>query len=110
MSTTKIPLVINKYDADGNEHPYKIINNEEDIKEVKKVLKNTKWENSKVEFKKSPDYNFYFDNPNAKTIEYRLWITPNKKQIEIYKGTAEFARLSVKDSASIFSIFEIRSN
>jgi hypothetical protein len=104
----KTPLIINKNDGDGNTHLYKTINSDEKIKEVKKVLINDKWENSKVEMERYPDYTFYFDNPNAKAVEYSLWITPNKKQIEISEGIGKFAKLSEEDSAIIFSIFEIK--
>jgi hypothetical protein len=36
-----------------------------------------------------------------------LWITPNKKQVEISEGIGEFAKLSEEDSAIIFAIFDI---
>ncbi|NRD76614.1 hypothetical protein HPT25_03800 [Bacillus sp. BRMEA1] len=104
----KEPLVINKYDEAGNEHLYKTINSDEKVKEVKKVLNNAKWANSKFKMERKPDYTFYFDNPNAKAVEYRLWITQNKKQIEVSEGIGNFAKLSVKDSEIIFSIFEIK--
>ena len=107
-SPNKVPLVINKFDEDGNTHHYKTINSDQKIKEVKKVLNNAKWEIAKVKMEGYPDYTFYFDNPNAKAVGYKVWITPNKNQLEMIMGMDRHTKISEVDSAIIFSIFEVK--
>lgn len=81
-------------------------NNE--VMQVKKILKDTTFENKKVEMSRPPDYQFVFQfkNPKieAKALLYQIWISPNKGKVEIISGDNRYAQLEGKNAATLFQI------
>ena len=76
------------------------------IKEVNDIIKNIKWDNSKVCMVRPPEYKFYFEN--LKDSIYELWISPNKEQLEIViESKSKYIQLDEKESNKLLKAFEI---
>lgn len=74
----------------GNENNYKEFRenvNTKQVQRIKEIVKNADWIQEETEIVSYPDYkfSFRFTNPNveAKAVLYQLWITPDKKNVEI---------------------------
>ncbi|MBK3493819.1 hypothetical protein JFL43_02880 [Viridibacillus sp. YIM B01967] len=95
----------------GDENKYedfKVVTDNIQVQKVKKILKDTDWENAKVDMAHPPDYEFIFQykNPNiqAKAVVYNLWISPNNDKVEIARGGNQYAQLTKENSAILFEI------
>ena len=87
---------------------YKNVTKQNDVNEVRRIIKDTTWESSTSKPSRPADYIFVFQyvNPKleAKAISYQLWIE-DKNRVEIYRDTDEHTLLSKEDSTIILDIF-----
>lgn len=91
-------------DKDNYEN-FKVITDSKKVEKVKGIISNSEWEKAKVDMVRPADYQFYFPNPNAKAVLYELWISPNKKQVEmIIDAESQYVHLDKKNSAELFQI------
>ncbi|MFP7296852.1 hypothetical protein [Neobacillus niacini] len=96
----------------GNENNYqdfKVINQNERVKQVKEILGHIVWENAKVSMVRPPDYRFGFQykdpNIDAKAVLYELWISPNKDRVElVIDAESKYAQLDKETSAVLYEI------
>lgn len=102
------PIVVHKIEsASGNSvsQYHRTVKKRQDISFVKKITKEDYHEKT-VELPSSEaDYTFYFDNPYAKSILFRLWILPGKKAVIGHGGW--YVELSKEDSEKLMNIFNI---
>ncbi|MFC5465485.1 hypothetical protein [Lederbergia graminis] len=94
----------------GSENKYevmKVITDKEQVQTVRKMIDNINWEIVKFQMERPPDYKFAFQPTNAevdvKTIQYQLWISPNKDKVGLHGGS-RYYQLNKENSAIIFEI------
>ncbi|PGT17730.1 hypothetical protein [Bacillus cereus] len=86
----------------------KVVTENKQVRQVKKILNDTHFENRKVDMSRLPDYRFIFqfENPKieAKAVVYNIWISPNKDKVEIMAGDNRYAQLTEKNAAVLVEI------
>ncbi|MDF9557912.1 hypothetical protein P5757_11580 [Bacillus tropicus] len=86
----------------------KVITDNKQVRQVKKILNDAHFENKKVEMSRPADYHFIFQfkNPKieAKAVLYQIWISPNKDKIEIIAGNSQYVQLEGENAATLFQI------
>lgn len=94
--------------VDNKYEDFKVVTDNNEVMQVKKILKDTTFENKKVEMSRPADYHFVFQfkNPKieAKAVLYQIWISPNKDKVEIISGGNRYAQLEEKNAATLFPI------
>lgn len=94
--------------TDDKYEDLKVVTDNKQVQQVKKILKDTTFENKKVEMSRPPDYQFVFQfkNPKieAKAVLYQIWVSPNKDKVEIISGDNRYAQLEEKNAATLFRI------
>ncbi|MGG2937958.1 hypothetical protein ABEO66_28300 [Bacillus pacificus] len=94
--------------VDNKYEDFKVVTDNNEVMQVKKILKDTTFENKKVEMSRPADYHFVFQfkNPKieAKAVLYQIWISPNKDKVEIISGGNRYAQLEEKNAATLFRI------
>nr|WP_208752011.1 hypothetical protein [Bacillus cereus] len=94
--------------VDNKYEDFKIVTDNNEVMQVKKILKDTTFENKKVEMSRPADYHFVFQfkNPKieAKAVLYQIWISPNKDKVEIISGGNRYAQLEEKNAVTLFRI------
>ncbi len=98
-----------KKDIGDNEYEdFKVVTDNNEVMKVKKILKDTTFENKKVQMSRPADYHFIFQfkNPKieAKAVLYQIWISSNKDTVEIILGGNRYAQLEEKNAATLFRI------
>lgn len=90
-------LVIEKNDGKDHYQNSKTITDKESIKYVSTILENAPWEDASVSMTHPPD--FKINNL------YEIWIGPQKNSLEVViEGKNKYAKLSEKDSKTLFKI------
>ncbi|MDA1679690.1 MULTISPECIES: hypothetical protein [unclassified Bacillus cereus group] len=86
----------------------KVVTDNNEVLQVKKILQDTTFENKKVEMSRPPDYQFVFQfkNPKieAKAVLYQIWVSANKEKLEIKAGDNRYALLEGKHATTLFQI------
>ncbi|QDQ02352.1 hypothetical protein FOH38_18750 [Lysinibacillus fusiformis] len=104
MERQKI-IVEKQYDT-GTYEDFQEITNRKKVNVVKKILRNAKWQQMKVDMAREADYQFGFQfvNPNIQTkaIPYSIWISPNKDTLEVVAGDNQYVHLNSEDSQKLF--------
>ncbi|WP_147807051.1 hypothetical protein [Bacillus sp. SH7-1] len=94
--------------VDDTYEDLKVVTDNKQVRQVKKILNDAHFENKKVEMSRSADYHFVFQfkNPKieAKAVLYQIWIIPNKDKIEIIAGDSQYVQLEGKNAATLFQI------
>ncbi|GMR68135.1 MULTISPECIES: hypothetical protein [Bacillus] len=94
--------------VDDKYEDLKVVTDNKQVREVKKILNDTNFENEKVEMSRPADYHFIFQSKNpkieAKAALYQIWVSPNKDKIEITVGGIGYAQLNGKNAATLFWI------
>ena len=94
--------------GDNEYEDFKVVTDNNEVMQVKKILKDTIFENKKVEMSRPADYHFIFQfkNPKieSKAVLYQIWISPNKDTVEIISGGNRYAQLEEKNAAILFRI------
>ncbi|AZQ47179.1 hypothetical protein ACJTM1_28730 [Bacillus sp. GX] len=94
--------------ADDKYEDLKVVTDNKQVQQVKKILKDTTFENKKVEMSRPADYHFIFQfkNPKieAKAVLYQIWVSPNKDKVEIISGDNRYAQLEEKNATTLFWI------
>lgn len=86
---------------------YNEIKGNKELKRVKNILDNIKWENAEVSMTSPPHYKFHFEgiNGNANGTVYELWISPSKDKVELVLDSAsKYAELNKQVSRELFRI------
>ncbi|MBE7105117.1 hypothetical protein FT637_19360 [Bacillus cereus] len=85
-----------------------VVTENKQVRQVKKILNDTHFENKKMEMSRSAEYRFIFQfkNPKieAKAVVYQIWISPNKEKVEIVAEDNRYAQLTEKNAAALFEI------
>ncbi|WP_002146773.1 hypothetical protein [Bacillus cereus] len=86
----------------------KVVTDNNQVLQVKKILNDTHFKNEKAEMSRLPDYrfSFQFKNPKieAKAVLYQMWISPNKDKVEVMMGDNQYAQLTIENAATLFEI------
>ncbi|MDJ1478064.1 hypothetical protein QBX67_23595 [Bacillus sp. LS15-K4] len=94
--------------VDDTYEDLKVVTDNKQVRQVKKILNDAHFENKKVEMSRPADYHFVFQfkNPKieAKAMLYQIWIIPNKDKIEIIAGDSQYVQLEGKHAATLFQI------
>lgn len=94
--------------VDDKYEDLKVITDNKQVRQVKKILKDAHFENKKVEMARPADYHFIFqfENPKieAKAALYQIWVIPNKDKIEIIVGNSQYVQLEGENAATLFRI------
>ncbi|HDR8180899.1 TPA: hypothetical protein QC116_000224 [Bacillus thuringiensis] len=94
--------------VDDTYEDLKVVTDNKQVRQVKKILNDTNFENKKVEMSRPADYHFIFQfkNPKieAKVELYQIWVSPNKDRMEIKAGDNRYAQLEGKHAATLFQI------
>jgi hypothetical protein len=84
------------------------ISNNEQVRQVRDILNDAKWEEKVVDMARLADFRFTFQfkDPNieAKPVIHELWISPTLETVEIIKGQSEYTHLNEKDSAILYEV------
>jgi len=101
-------IEVEKHIGDNEYEDLKVVTDNDEVLQVKKILNDTNFENKKVEMSRPGDYRFIFQfkNPKieAKAVLYQIWISPNKDKVEIKAGDNQYAQLEGKHAATLFRI------
>lgn len=101
-------IEVQKRVGDDEYEDLKIVTDNNQVLQVKKILNEIHFENKKVEMSRSADYHFVFQfkNPKieAKAVLYQIWISPNKDKVEVMAGDNRYAQLEGKNAATLFWI------
>ncbi|QWG51212.1 hypothetical protein EXW28_15665 [Bacillus mycoides] len=101
-------IEVQKRVGDDNYEDLKVVTDNNQVLQVKKILNDIHFENKKVEMSRSADYHFVFQfkNPKieAKSVLYQIWISPNKDKVEVMAGDNRYAQLEGKNAATLFEI------
>ncbi|KAB2460276.1 hypothetical protein F8160_23835 [Bacillus sp. CH126_4D] len=101
-------IEVQKNIGDNEYKDFKVVTDNNEVMQVKKILNDTTFENKKVEMSRPPDYHFIFQfkNPKieAKAVLYQIWVSPNKDKVEIISGDNRYAQLEEKNAATLFQI------
>ncbi|SCB00157.1 Uncharacterized protein BWINRA5_03586 [Bacillus mycoides] len=101
-------IEVQKRVGDDNYEDLKVVTDNNQVLQVKKILNDIHFENKKVEMSRSADYHFVFQfkNPKieAKAVLYQIWISPNKDKVEVMAGDNRYAQLVGKNAATLFEI------
>ncbi|MGD6892654.1 hypothetical protein [Bacillus mobilis] len=101
-------IQVQKNIGDNEYKDFKVVTDNNEVSQVKKILNDTTFENNKVEMSRPADYHFIFQfkNPKieAKAVLYQIWISPNKDKVEIISGDNQYAQLEEKNAATLFQI------
>ena len=92
-------LVIKKRIGTENKYEtFQEITDKVRVNQVLDILQNADWENIEVEMASLPDYKI--------NNKYGIWLTPQKNLLEvvIMQGNRNYAKLSEKDSHSLYEI------
>ncbi|MDA1649073.1 MULTISPECIES: hypothetical protein [unclassified Bacillus cereus group] len=94
--------------VDNKYEDLKVVTDNKQVRQVKKILNDAHFENKKVEMSRPADYHFIFQfkNPKieAKAVLYQIWISPNKDKIEIIAGNSQYVQLEGENAATLFQI------
>ncbi|PEF48292.1 hypothetical protein COL11_24555 [Bacillus anthracis] len=94
--------------VDDTYEDLKVVTDNKQVQQVKKILNDTHFENKKVEMALPADYHFVFQfkNPKieAKATLYQIWVIPNKDKIEIIAGDSQYVQLEGNNAATLFQI------
>ncbi|MGN5651365.1 hypothetical protein [Bacillus sp. Brlt_9] len=94
--------------VDDKYEDLKVVTDNKQVQQVKKILNDTAFENKKVEMSRPADYHFIFQfkNPKieAKAVLYQIWVSPNKDKVEIKAEDNRYAQLEGKHVAALFRI------
>ncbi|MBJ8055686.1 hypothetical protein JDS87_28170 [Bacillus cereus] len=101
-------IEVQKRVGDDEYEDFKIVTDNNQVLQVKKILNEIHFENKKVEMSRSADYHFVFQfkNPKieAKAVLYQIWISPNKDKVEVIAGDNRYAQLEGKNAVTLFLI------
>ncbi|PIE96118.1 hypothetical protein [Bacillus fungorum] len=101
-------IEVQKHIGDNEYEDFKVVTDNNEVLQVKKILNDAHFENKKVEMSRSADYRFVFQfkNPKieAKAVLYQIWVSPNKDKIEIIAGDSRYVQLEGKNAATLFRI------
>ncbi|EJQ96421.1 hypothetical protein [Bacillus cereus] len=101
-------IEVQKRVGDDKYEDLKIVTDNNQVLQVKKILNDIHFENQKAEMSRSADYHFVFQfkNPKieAKAVLYQIWISPNKDKVEVMAGDNRYAQLEGKNAATLFWI------
>ncbi|HDR7517924.1 hypothetical protein AB1I92_12200 [Bacillus mobilis] len=101
-------IEVQKRIGDNEYKDLKVVTDNNEVLQVKKILNDTTFANKKVEMSHPADYHFIFQfkNPKieAKAVLYQIWISANKGKVEIKAGDNWYAQLKGKHAATLFQI------
>ncbi|MCH4568562.1 hypothetical protein [Bacillus sp. ES1-5] len=101
-------IEVQKHIGDNEYEDLKVVKDNNEVLQVKKILNDTNFENKKVEMSRPADYHFIFQfkNPKieAKAVLYQIWVSTNKGKMEIKAGDNRYAQLEGKHAATLFRI------
>ncbi|MDA1883571.1 hypothetical protein [Bacillus cereus group sp. BY105LC] len=101
-------IEVQKNIGDNEYEDFKVVTDNNEVMQVKKILKDTTFKNKKVQMSRPADYHFVFrcKNPKieAKAVLYQIWVIPNKDKIEIIAGNSQYVQLEGKNAATLFQI------
>jgi hypothetical protein len=85
---------------------YKEVTQSKQVEIAIEIVKNARWENAKGEMARFADYQFQFpfENSEAKIASYLLWISPNGENLEIITDSDRYVKLAKKESAKLYEI------
>ncbi|KXI91414.1 hypothetical protein ACS47_07535 [Bacillus cereus] len=101
-------IEVQKDIGDNEYEDFKVVTDNNEVMQVKKILKDTTFENKKVQMSRPADYHFIFQfkkpKIEAKAVLYQIWVIPNKDKIEIIAGNSQYVQLEGKNAATLFQI------
>ncbi|MCD7036475.1 hypothetical protein LRR81_19690 [Metabacillus sp. GX 13764] len=83
------------------------IQDQEKVTKINEILGKVNWQQSKADMSRQPDCTAAFKdggNADEKAVQYKIWISGKKDQLEIIKGYANYAKLSKESSAKLYKI------
>ncbi len=107
-------IEVHKNIGDNEYEDFKVVTDNNEVMQVKKILKDTTFlKIKKVEMSRPADYHFVFQfkNPKieAKAVLYQIWISPNKDKVEIISGGNRYAQLEEKMRLLCFGLLQGKS-
>jgi hypothetical protein len=101
-------IEVQKRIGDNEYEDLKVVTDNNEVLQVKKILHDTTFENKKVEMSRPADYHFSFQfkNPKieAKAVLYQIWVSADKEKLEIKSGDNQYALLEGEHAATLFQI------
>jgi len=102
-------IKVNKRIGDENMYEeFKDITENKQVQQVKQILDEIEWENAKVEMVSPHNFEFMFKYKSpkidAKSVLYKIWISPDKDKLEVVRGDSEYGQLNEENSAVLFEI------
>ncbi len=101
-------IEVQKNIGDNKYEDLKVVTDNKQVQQVKKILNDAHFENKKVQMLRPADYHFgfQFKNPKieAKAVLYQIWVIPNKDKIEIIAGNSQYVQLEGKNADTLFQI------
>ncbi len=88
---------------------FKEVTQKKQVEKAIDIVKNSNWENAKVEMARYADYQFQFPFKNSngsedKIASYLLWISSNGENLEIVTDSDRYVKLTKQDSADLYKI------
>lgn len=103
------PIVVQKIESESensDSQHHNTVKKKQDILFINKIIRKDYHEETVERPSRESDYSFYFDNPNAKSILFHLWILPGNKAVIGHDGW--YAALSKEDSEKLINFFNIK--
>ncbi|RBP02905.1 hypothetical protein DET59_1112 [Rossellomorea aquimaris] len=102
-------IIVQKRTDDENQYEdFKEITDNEQVRNVKRILDEANWKDAHVTFVRPADYQFVFQfkNPQieAKAVLFSVWVSPKKDLLEMTRGEHEFTQLTKEESARLFEM------
>ncbi|GAB6616852.1 MULTISPECIES: hypothetical protein [Bacillus] len=101
-------IEVQKRIGDNEYEDLKVVTDNNEVLQVKKILHDTTFENKKVEMSRPADYHFIFQfkNPKieAKAVLYQIWVSANREKLEIKAEDNRYALLEGKHATTLFQI------
>lgn len=96
-------------DLDGGEYmELENITETDQVQQVKKIVRDAKWEETLVNMGRPADYRFTFQFENAdieaKPVLHELWISASSEKAEMIRGDIKYSRLNEKDTAALIEV------
>jgi len=100
-------IIVYKHMDEEHYEVYREVTDKTEVQRVRDILDTIEWSSLPIAMTATPDYSFIFQYKNskleAKAVPYDLWISENKKTIELVTPGNYFL-LDEKNSAELFEL------
>lgn len=92
----------------GNYEQIRKVQEGKEVKRLKDALDQSEWQKEKIQMNRPPNYQFIFAFKNTQItddpVQYKVWITPDHRQLEVVSGDSAYTKLPIEQSATVFEV------